>query len=145
MVGTVISSMIFRCSKRIRHVQEFSSSRFDTPEDGEAVIEKITITEWRKISLPSFSFSQQFLLTSFDKYRKLAEMKMAQIPTAARIKPFFWTFAKSGLSDFFDVPPCCCQLVIRFDSQTWLHKPLNLCFRKLGIEDVQFVLDPLWR
>ncbi len=31
--------------EKVRYVQEFNSNRFDTPEDGEAVIEKITITE----------------------------------------------------------------------------------------------------
>jgi len=31
--------------ERVRYVQEFNASRFDTPEDGEAVIEKITMTE----------------------------------------------------------------------------------------------------
>ena len=31
--------------ERIRYIQEFNSSRFDTPEDGEAVIKKITIVE----------------------------------------------------------------------------------------------------
>lgn len=31
--------------EQIRYVQEFNSTRFDMPEDGKAVIEKITITE----------------------------------------------------------------------------------------------------